>query len=98
MCRRLLRPLDARIEGGLRDIDKEIDNNEEDREHDNCALQDRQIAGENRVVHEEAGTGPGKHSLYEDRSAEQLCKLQTHDREHSWHRVLGNMQKYAATG
>ena len=47
-------PLDARIDRGLRDIDQEIEDHEEQRQHQDGALQQRQIALEDRGIEQDS--------------------------------------------
>src|ERR1044071_8412371 len=60
------RPLDARIDRRLDHVDHQIEEHEEQREHQDGALQQRQVALEDRRVQEEAGAGPGEYRLDED--------------------------------
>ena len=50
--------LDARIDRGLCDIDQQIEGHEEQRQHQDRALQQRQVALEDRGIEQQAGTGP----------------------------------------
>src|SRR3954464_8703546 len=51
-------PFDARIDRGLRDVHHEIEHDEEQRQHQDRALQQRQVALENRRVEQQPGTRP----------------------------------------
>src|SRR5215208_6941087 len=88
--------LDARVERGLDHVDGEVEEHEEQRQHQDRALQQRQVALEDRGVEEEAGTGPGKHRFDQDRAAEEIAELQAHDGERGRGRVLDHVQEYAA--
>src|ERR1700746_1562767 len=73
--------LDARIDRGLRDIDQEIEDHEEQRQHQDGTLQERQVALEDRGVEQKAGTRPGEHGLDQDRAAKHIAELQSHHGE-----------------
>src|SRR3954447_10051466 len=73
--------LDARVERGLDHVDGEVEVHEEQRPHEERALQRRQVALEDRGVEQEAGRGPGEHGLDRDRTAEEMAELQAHDGE-----------------
>src|SRR3954468_2145492 len=88
--------LDARIERGLDHVDAEVEEHEEQRQHQDRALQQRQVALEDRGVEEEAGAGPGKHRLDQDRAAEEIPELQAHDGKRGRGRVLDHVQEDAA--
>src|ERR1044072_226442 len=72
---RMSRPLDARVDRRLDHVDHEIEEHEEQREHQDGALQKRKIALEDRRVEQKAGARPGEHGLDQDRAAEQIAEL-----------------------
>jgi hypothetical protein len=79
--RHRINPPDPRIERGLYHVHRELQHDEEQREHENGPLQQRQVALKDRRVEEEAGAGPGEHGLDQNRAAEQIAELQAHDGE-----------------
>jgi hypothetical protein len=62
----------------LHHVDDQVEADEEHRQHQSCALQDRQIPGEDRAVQQKAGAGPREHGLDQDRAADQIAELQAH--------------------
>src|SRR5215212_5286159 len=88
--------LDARVERGLDHVDGEVEEHEEQRQHQDRALQQRQVALEDRGIEEEAGTGPGEHRLDQDRAAEEIAELQAHDGKRGRGGVLDDVEKDAA--
>src|SRR3954449_11001504 len=87
--------LDARVERGLDHVDGEVEKHEEQRQHEDRALQQRQVALEDRGVEEKAGAGPGEHRLDQDRAAEEIAELQAHDGERRRGGVLDDVEKDA---
>ena len=69
---------------------------EEHRQHQDHALQDRDVAAEDRVVHQEAGARPGEHGLDQDRAAEQVAELDAHHRQAGRRDVLHDMAQHRA--
>src|SRR5918992_4418886 len=72
-------PLHAGVERGLQDVDHQIEDDEEERQHQDRALQQRQISLENRGVQQKARAGPREHGFDQDRTAEQVAELYPHD-------------------
>ncbi len=53
-----LRSLNARIERRLHDVDGEVEEHEEDRQHQNRSLQDGEVTLEDRIVEQQARARP----------------------------------------
>src|SRR5688572_27890115 len=60
--------LGAWVDRRLDHIDQEVEEYEEQREHKDRALQQRQVALEDRRIEQEAGAGPREHGLDQDRT------------------------------
>ena len=90
--------LDARVDRRLDHVDHEVEEHEEQREHQDRALQQRQVALEDRRVEQEAGAGPGEHGLDQDRAAEQVAELQAHHGDRGRRGVLRHMHEHALLG
>src|SRR5208282_6551085 len=54
-------PLDAGIDRRLQHVDDQVEGHEEQGEHQDRPLQQRQVALKDRGVEQETGAGPGKH-------------------------------------
>ena len=72
--RRRSREPDPRVEEAVRDVDDEVDEHEDEREEEDPALEDRVVAGLDRVDEPGADPGPGEDGLGEDGAREQQAR------------------------
>src|SRR5690606_3440083 len=76
------RSLNSGVDGRLGEIHDQIDRYEKHRQDEDGALQDGQVALEDRIVEKEARARPREDGLDEDGSAKDLRELQAHNGEH----------------
>ena len=92
----MISPLDARIDRGLRDIDQQVEDDEEQRQHQDRALQQRQVTLEDRRIEQQSRARPREYGLDQDRTAEHVAELQAHHRQRSRRRVLDDVLEHVA--
>src|ERR1700731_3404838 len=86
-------PVDAGVDCRLEHVDHEVEKHEEQRQHQNGALQERQIALEDRGIEQEPGARPREHRLDQDGSAKQIAELQAHNGNYCRRRVLDDVKE-----
>ncbi|KAG1389525.1 hypothetical protein G6F59_015514 [Rhizopus arrhizus] len=71
-------PFDTRVEQALQDVDGQVQDHEEQRQHQDRALQQRQVALEDGCVEQKARARPGKDGFDQNGAAQQVTQLQAH--------------------
>ena len=79
----------------MNDVDHKIEKHEKDRQHQDRALQHRQVTLEDRIVQQQTGPRPREHRLDQDRSAEQVAKLNPHHCQRRRRCILDHMPEHA---
>src|ERR671919_1872230 len=78
---------DARIEEGVRDVDEQVHEDEDDRNEEDSALENRVVAVLDRLREPRPHAGDGENGLGEDRTGEEQPGLEPDDRDDREHRV-----------
>src|ERR687895_173918 len=78
---------DARVEEGVRDVDEQVHEHEDDRDEKDSALENRVVAVLDRLREPRAHAGDREDGLGEDRAGEEEPGLEPDDRDDREHRV-----------
>src|SRR5262249_4576289 len=64
---------DSRIDIGVKNIDEQVDRQDQHGLHDDDGLQQREITEDHRLVGQPPDPGPGEHGLGDDRAGDQIA-------------------------